>query len=75
MQWQTIEIINKLSPKPPGEGTWIRTDRAKVVGGWLVRTMLLQREVAAAPNVAPEFESSSSVAMTFVPDPSWTWVP
>lgn len=33
LQWQTIETVNQLSPAPPNVGTWIRTDRAQVIGG------------------------------------------
>ncbi len=33
MQWQTIELLNQLAPTPPNLRTWIRTDRAQVIGG------------------------------------------
>ncbi len=73
--WNTIEVVDRLSPTPPRLGDYLKTERAQVVGGWLVRTYMMRRESAQVPGsgVEPEFEAS--VAMTFVPDPTWSWRP
>lgn len=76
LQWQTIELVNQLSPAPPNVGIWIRTDRAQVVGGWLVRTVLVKRDVAQVnPTASAGLEIDTSVALTFVPDPTISWKP
>ena len=75
MKWETIELSDQLSPTPPKLGNWLRTERARVVGGWLVRTVLIQREAVQIPGGAVEPEVNSSIAITFVPDATWSWVP
>lgn len=76
LQWQTIELVNQLAPAPPNVGIWIRTDRAQVIGGWLVRTVLVKRDVAQVNPAAPaDLEIDTSVALTFVPDPVFAWKP
>ncbi len=76
MQWQTIELVNQLTPAPPNLGTWIRTDRAQVIGGWLVRTVLVKREIVqASPGSNSEMEVDTSISLTFVPDPALAWRP
>lgn len=73
LNWQRIEGINQPDPHDPNLGHWIATDRAKVFGGWLVRTYLTSRELAGAPGIAtvPEYNTNSSI--TFIPDPTWQW--
>lgn len=73
LQWTVIELSDHLTPQPPKLGNWLRTERAQVIGGWLVRTMLIQREAAQVPGSAIEPEYSSSISITFVPDPAWAW--
>lgn len=73
LKWQAIELVNQADPHPPHLGLWMRTERAPVPGGWLVRTLLVEREVIQAPNTAPEPEVNVSVALTFVPDPAGAW--
>lgn len=63
MQWQTIELVNQLTPAPPNRGTWIRTDRAQVIGGWLVRTVLVKREI-----VQLSAESTTQLVVNTVPN-------
>ncbi len=76
LQWQTIELVNELSSVPPNIGIWIRTDRAQVSGGWLVRTVLVKRDVAQVNPTAPAgLEIDTSVALTFVPDAVFSWRP
>lgn len=73
LNWQQIELVDRLSATPPKLGNWIRTERAPIFGGWLIRTILVHRESAQVSGSAIEPEFSSSVALTFVPDPAWTW--
>jgi len=76
MQWQTIELLNQLAPTPPNLGTWIRTDRAQVIGGWLVRTVLVKRDIMqVSPGSTTELEVDTSIGLTFVPDPALAWRP
>jgi hypothetical protein len=76
LQWQAIELVSQLSPAPPNVGIWIRTDRAPVSGGWLVRTVLVKRDVAQVnPAASANLEIDTSVALTFVPDPAFAWKP
>lgn len=76
MQWQTIEVDNQLAPAPPNPGSWIRTDRAQVPGGWLVRTVLVKRDIVqVSPTATSALEVDTSVALTFVPDPALVWRP
>ncbi len=76
LQWQTIELVNQLAPPPSNVGIWVRTDRAEVVGGWLVRTVLVKRDVAQVNPTAPAgLEIDPSVALTFVPDSAFSWKP
>jgi hypothetical protein len=74
LTWQAIENYDKLSPTPPQLGQLVRTERAKVLGGWLVRTYVLRRELVPVANAPSDPEFSTSVAMCFVPDPTWAWV-
>ena len=73
LNWHQIELVDRLSPSPPRLGDWIKTERTQVPGGWLVRTYLLRREAAQVPGSAIEPEFSTSVGLTFLPDPAWTW--
>lgn len=73
LAWETIEISDQLSPAPPRLGNWLRTERARTVGGWLVRTILIQREAVRLPDAPVDAELNSSVALAFVPDPNWSW--
>ncbi len=74
LQWESIELINQLTPQPPNLGILTKTDRAKVLGGWLVRTILIKRDIVQANPTAPQqLESDTSVALTFVPDPQFAW--
>lgn len=76
LQWQSIELVNQLSQTQPNLGTWIRTDRAQVFGGWLVRTLLIKRDLAQVNPASPgELEIDTSLALTFVPDPAFAWRP
>lgn len=76
LQWQVIEQINQLSSAPPNVGSWIRTERAQVFGGWLVRTILVKRDVVqAGPSSPSELEADTSVSLTFVPDAGYAWRP
>lgn len=64
-----------LAKTPPQLGNYIKTERAQVFGGWLVRTIIMTREAPSLPNtpIPPEFEFETSVGLTFVPDPTYAW--
>lgn len=74
LQWEPIELANQLAPQSPYLGTWIRTERAKVIGGWLVRAILVKRDIAQVnPASAQELEIDTSIGLTFIPDPQLAW--
>lgn len=73
LQWEVLELVDQLTPNPPKLGNWIKTERSPIAGGWLVRTVLIQREVAQVPGSEIELEINSSVSLTFVPDQGWSW--
>jgi len=75
LTWTTIEVVDRLSPTPPRLGDFLKTERAQVFGGWLVRTYMMRRESAQVPGSVIEPEFDANVAMTFVPDPAWAWKP
>lgn len=51
----------------------IRTERAKIPGGWLVRSIALRREISHPRGGSADVESSIGLALTFVPDASGSW--
>ena len=73
LKWETIELLDQLSPQNPKLGNWLKTERASVPGGWLVRTILIRREAAQVPGSGVEPEYNSSVALAFVPGSAGTW--
>ena len=75
LHWERIELVNAITPPPSSLGDWIATERAKVFGGWLVRTIFPHREVESVPSSPPQVEAALSVGMTILPDPEWKWVP
>lgn len=73
LAWSQIEQVHRPAPSAPQLGSWLNTERAKVPGGWLVRSYLLQREVDQLPGAAIDVELGVGETMTFVPDPAWSW--
>lgn len=72
--WQIIDSQER--PTGPGAGMVyaVQTERARVLGGWLVRTMVLHREATLPAGGASDIETNLSVGLTFVPDPGTAWV-
>lgn len=69
-----IELVNQIAPVPPNVGTWIRTERTQVLGGRLVRTVLVKRDLVQAGPASPsEIEADTRVGLTFVPEPGYAW--
>lgn len=73
LQWERIDSINRPLPNVPNLGQWIAADRARVQGGWLVRTYAVVREVVEVPGIPVESELAFGVGLAFVPDPAGTW--
>lgn len=71
--WQTIDQQQQATGPAPGLVSMLRTDRAKIPGGWLVRILVLHREQAAPPGGAAEIETGVASGVTFVPDPTHSW--
>jgi hypothetical protein len=71
--WQTID--QQQQPTGPAQGlvSMLRTDRAKIPGGWLVRTLVLHREQTTPPGGVTDIETSVGSGVTFVPDPTHAW--
>ena len=51
----------------------IRTERAGVPGGWLVRSVALRRELTHPRGGQADVESSIGLALAFVPDADHGW--
>jgi hypothetical protein len=85
LAWEVIENTCP-GPLPPGQMDCTYTQRAKVPGGWLVRSTRLTREMTTHP-VVPGYPGGPSgnyqavggagtgVGLTFLPDPNHSWVP
>lgn len=73
LQWEVLELVDQLTSNSPKLGNWLKTERSPIAGGWLVRTIFIQREAAQVPGSVIEPEINSSVSLTFVPDPGWSW--
>ena len=64
LAWKTVD----LQQQQTGPAPYLRTERAKIAGGWLVRTLFVMREQTQPPGGAPDIETTASVGLTFVPD-------
>lgn len=73
LSWQTIDQYQQPTGSAPGLVLMLRTDRAKIPGGWLVRTLVLHREQTISPGGGTDIESNVSSGLTFVPDPTYAW--
>ena len=71
--WQTIDQQPQTTGPAPGLISMLRTDRAEIPGGWLVRTLVLHREQTTPPGGAPDIEASAACGVTFVPDHTHAW--
>lgn len=71
--WQTIDQQQQPTGPAPGLISMLRTDRAKIPGGWLVRTLVLHREQTTSPGGVTDIETSVGSGVTFVPDPTHAW--
>ena len=72
--WQTIDQQQQATGPAPGLVSMLRTERARIPGGWLVRILVLHREQAAPPGGAVEIETGVASGVTFVPDPTHSWI-
>ena len=76
LQWRPVETQDTTGEQPLRLGTWLRTDRARVPGGWLVRSFLVKRDKAPSVGDSPEeIEINANIALAFVPDAAGTWTP
>lgn len=70
LKWDEIE---KSGPTTGNTGQWYYTHRARLPHGWLVRQILLQREVAQTGAGPADVELAASTSITFVPLGTGAW--
>ena len=70
LKWEEIE---KSGPVSGTIGQWYYTHRARLPHGWLVRQIILQREITQPPGSPSDVELAVSTSITFVPQGSGTW--
>ena len=71
--WQ---VIDQQSYQDGGDEVLmssIRTERARIPGGWLVRACALRRELTHPRGGEADVESGIGLTLTFVPDPGGVW--
>jgi hypothetical protein len=73
LAWQTIDQQQQITGSEPRLTGVLRTDRAKIPGGWLVRTVAMHRELTEPTGGYPDIEANIAIALTFVPDTSNAW--
>ncbi len=74
LSWQMIDLQQQPTNNGmPGMVAMLRTERARIPGGWLVRTVGVYREATQAPGGAPDIETSTAIGLTFVPDAGHAW--
>lgn len=62
-EWEKINHLN-------GDNVLYEINRAKVIGGWIVRSLSLFGD----EDSDSEFWQNSSESMVFIPDPKHEWV-
>jgi hypothetical protein len=80
LTWQRIELhayqTDEVLGHVPSNGRWLLTERAKVPGGWLVRTHISRVLASAHPVDQPWVGGigvGAGISITYVPDPEHTW--
>lgn len=73
LTWYLIDQQEVPTGPGPNLKGVLRTERTNVPGGWLVRTVLMHREITQPPGGTPDIETNMAVGLTFVPDASNAW--
>lgn len=68
MNWQTVDLQQQPTSPVAGMVSMMRTERARIPGGWLVRTVAFHREITQPQGGAADVETNVAVGLTFVPD-------
>lgn len=78
--WERIELSQSSGDHVfhgvPGNARFVLTQRARVPGGWLVRTQLIRVLAGVRPVDQPWVGGvgvGAGVGLTFVPDPGHEW--
>lgn len=71
--WNVIENQETPTGPAPNLKVWLRTERARVLGGWLVRSIVMHREMNQATGGQPDIDADMAVGLTFVPDAANAW--
>lgn len=71
--WNLIENLETPTGSAPNLRVWLRTERARVPGGWLVRSIVVHREMNQAIGGVPDIDANMAVGLTFVPDATNAW--
>jgi hypothetical protein len=69
----TWEELEKSGPASGSVGQWYYTHRTRLPHGWLVRQIILQREVSQPPGGAADMELAVATSITFVPIGTGKW--
>lgn len=70
LQWEELE---KSGPTTGSVGQWYYTHRARLPHGWLVRQIIMQREVTQPAGGAVDIELALATSITFVPLGTGAW--
>lgn len=73
LTWEVIDRQHHGEDEADALASSIRTERAKIAGGWLVRSIALRREISHPRGGNADVESSIGLALTFVPDADGRW--
>lgn len=73
LTWEVIDQQLHQGKETDALVSSIRTERAKIPGGWLVRSIALRRELTHPRGGSADVESSIGLALTYVPDADGRW--
>jgi hypothetical protein len=68
LTWQIIDQQQTNPPQTNAPHTFLKTERAKIPGGWLVRTAFYLSQMNQPQGGSVDLDISSNVSITFVPD-------
>jgi len=68
IKWEKVLTNDQSTTSVDYKGSYYYTSRAKVPGGWLVRSMKKDHE-----RNAHGYDIAIGVGLTFIPDPSHSW--
>lgn len=73
LNWEIIDWQRHSDEEVEMLVSSIRTERARVPGGWLVRSLALRRELTHPRGGQADVESSLGLGLAFMPDADHAW--